>query len=95
MTQHRWDTVVIGAGPAGSTAALQQFPARLRELQLKYRGYIQAQKWINYPWYLDILAKRAQRSTRLRQALEGVLTEQVNPAEIFSLKGLFTILFAG
>ncbi|HKJ66544.1 MAG TPA: geranylgeranyl reductase family protein, partial [bacterium] len=69
-------------------AALKQYPTRLRELQSTYQGYIQAQKWINYPWYLDILAKRAQHSIRLRQVLEGILTEQVNPAEIFSLKGL-------
>jgi flavin-dependent dehydrogenase len=78
-----------------SAAPLDGYAAELeRRLRPKYRAYEVAQRWIAVPWLADIVFRRAERSTRVRRAIEGVLTETVDPARVFSPAGLVRALFA-
>lgn len=59
-----------------------------RILEPKYTGYRAAERWLSRPWVTDLLARRAQRSHFLRDALSGILHETIDPRTVFSLGGL-------
>jgi hypothetical protein len=40
---------------------------------------------VSRPWVTDLLARRAQRSHFLRDALSGILNETIDPRTVFSL----------
>ena len=49
---------------------LEQFSwTAKRILEPKYAGYRAAERWLSRPWVTDLLARRAQRSHFLRDAL--------------------------
>lgn len=58
----------------------------------RYEGYRLAERFMSYPRVADFVARRARSSGRLRRALEGILSESVDPRLAFSLRGLFSVL---
>jgi geranylgeranyl reductase family protein len=80
--------VASAALRTGDLAALAEFAGRLAELQPKYQGYRIAEKWLSWPWVVDLLARRARRSRYLRDALAGILDETVDPRAVFSAPGI-------
>jgi len=62
--------------------------AAKRILEPKYVGYRAAERWLSRPWVTDLLARRAQRSHFLRDALSGILHETIDPRTVFSLGGI-------
>lgn len=73
----------------GSTARLAAYPEALaRTLRPRYRGYEVAERWIGRPWLADLVLRRAARRPHVREALTGILHERVDPARVFSLRGL-------
>jgi geranylgeranyl reductase family protein len=63
-------------------------PVAKRLLAPKYVGYQAAERWLSRPWVTDLLARRAQRSRFLRDALPGILNETIDPRKVFSIGGL-------
>ncbi len=77
----------------GGGEALGSYAARLeRELTPRYRRYESAQKWLSVGWVNDFLARRVQRSAYLQNAVQGLLADVRDPADIFSLRGLWKSL---
>jgi geranylgeranyl reductase family protein len=58
----------------------------------RFRAYKLAQDWLSRPWVANFVAKRARANPGLRRALEGVLTEQLDPRTIFSPTSLIRVL---
>jgi menaquinone-9 beta-reductase len=82
-------TLVSQALRAGSLAPLAAYPLRLEsELRPKYHAYEVAQRFIAQPWLAEIVFRRARRNRRLRDGIEGMLQESVDPTRVFSLRGL-------
>jgi geranylgeranyl reductase family protein len=86
--------VVHDALASGSGAPLRDFSARLeRELGARYRGYQKAERWMSRPWLNDLVARRMRRSRFLREAMAAVLNETLDPAVVFSLRGMLQSLW--
>jgi geranylgeranyl reductase family protein len=74
---------------AKDPARLAPFSASAKRiLGPKYVGYQAAERWLARPWVTDLLARRAQRSPFLREALSGILNETIDPRTVFSIGGL-------
>jgi flavin-dependent dehydrogenase len=74
-------------------AALDGFVARVEsELRPRYRGYETAQRWLARPWLNDLAARRLRRGRYLSRAAQGIVAETVDPAAVFSWKGLLRSL---
>lgn len=89
------ETAEIAAGfvdralHTGEVASLLGFPARIEsELSDKYIGYRVAERWLAHAWLTNFLARRARESARIRRAVEGLLSERVDPRRVFSIGGL-------
>jgi flavin-dependent dehydrogenase len=54
----------------------------------KYRSYSSAQRWVKYPSVLNFISGRVRKSPVLRRRVEGVLAEEQDPTEVFSVWGL-------
>jgi len=54
----------------------------------KYRSYSSAQRWVKHPLILNFISDRVRKSPVLRRRVEGILAEEQDPTEIFSLRGL-------
>jgi flavin-dependent dehydrogenase len=54
----------------------------------KYETYSSAQRWLNYPFVLNLISDRARKKPLLRRRLEGILAERQDPTEVFSILGL-------
>lgn len=68
---------------------LKRYDERLEsELREKFDHYENGQKWLAYPWVVDLLAKRAHRDSAVRDLLEEVLAEKKSPTEILSFWGV-------
>lgn len=68
---------------------LSEFPRQLeQELRPRYFGYQVAENWLSKAWLNDLVMRRAQNSTFLRDALTGVLAETIDPRTIFSVWGI-------
>ena len=68
---------------------LQEFKRRLEcEIKPKYLGYRIAEKWLSIAWLNDFIAKRANRSKYIYEAIVGILNETVVPQKVFSIKGV-------
>lgn len=77
---------------AGETTALAAYPAAVERLRPRYRGYEVAERWLAHRWLADLLARQARRSARLRGAVAGIVAEEVDPREVFSLRALLRSL---
>jgi geranylgeranyl reductase family protein len=68
---------------------LDRFAQRVEsELKPKFLGYQIAEDWFSRPWLNDLVARRARRSRFVREALAGIVSETVDPREVFSLTGI-------
>ena len=71
------------------------YAARLAaEFASGYRGYRIAEDWLARPWLVELLAWRAGRSAWLRESLAAILAESTDPADVFSLGGLWRSLWS-
>lgn len=57
-----------------------------------FRNYRLVQDWLSWPSVCNLIAWRATRSAHVRRRLEGMLSESVDPRELFSLTGLLKSL---
>jgi geranylgeranyl reductase family protein len=86
---------VAHALTTGSLEELHALPRRLsQELLPRYRGYELAQKWMSHPWLNDLIAWRARRSRGLLDLMRGVISETVDPARVFSFRGVLQSLWS-
>ena len=60
----------------------------LRDIAPRYRAYRAAERWVARPWVCDLLARRVNRSRRLRRSAAAVLREAASPGEVFSISGV-------
>lgn len=82
-------TIVHEFLESGDADRLRAYPAEVeRRLGPRYKGYRIAQRWLSRAWLNDFVARRAQKSEFLRTALAGILTEQVDPDVVFSVRGI-------
>jgi geranylgeranyl reductase family protein len=73
--------------------ALEGYARRVEsELRPRYRGYQLAQRWLARPWLNDLVSRRLRRGGFLHEAAQGVVAERVDPASIFSCRGLLRSL---
>ncbi|MGH9341302.1 MAG: geranylgeranyl reductase family protein [Acidobacteriota bacterium] len=73
----------------GDLSRLRSFPERLeRDLRHRFLGYQMAEDWLSKAWLNDLLARRARKSTYIRNSLAGIINETSDPREIFSFKGI-------
>jgi geranylgeranyl reductase family protein len=77
-----------------SSSGLEQAYRRrfTRRYSSRYQASRVALKWARYPTLLNVLARRANRGTFVKEQLEGLLAERGNPAVLFSPSGLLTSL---
>ena len=69
----------------GELEPLREFPTRIeRELAPRYVGYEIAQNWVAKSWLADLVARRVQRSPKLKRIANGVIQETVDPRRLFS-----------
>ena len=86
---------VLGSLDGEGPNALERYAERVeRELRPRYRGYDVAQRWLARPWLNDLLSRRLRRGGFLREAARGMVAERVDPATIFSWRGLLRSLLA-
>ncbi len=79
----------------GALGRIVEYGERLqRELRPRYRGYEVAERWMWHPWMGDLVARRARRSAAVREAIEGIVSETVDPRRVFSLGGLVRTLIS-
>lgn len=75
-------------------AAAREYETRLvAAFAGRFRGYEAAQRWLAYPAVANFLAWRGRSGTYVRRQLEGLLAETTDPAEPFSIGGLFRALW--
>jgi geranylgeranyl reductase family protein len=74
---------------AGDPAPLDGYAERLeRELRPRYHGYLVAQRWLGRPWLNDLVSRRMRRGGWMAEAARGIVSETVDPADVFSWRGL-------
>lgn len=74
-------------------AELDAYATRVEsELRPRYRGYAMAERWLGRPWLNDLVARRLRRGRYLSRAARGIVAETVDPAEVFSWRGLLKSL---
>jgi len=87
--------IVSAALKSENMILLKEYPNRLRhEMDPLYRGYQQAERWLSIGWVNDLLAARIKKSERLRHLCAGIVAGNVNPSEVYSLRGLLTSLWS-
>ena len=73
----------------GDLRHLDDYARRIdTELRPRFRGYAVAQRWLAKPWLNDLVAWRIRKAGYLRDAVRGVVAETVDPAEVFSWRGV-------
>ncbi|MGE0159383.1 MAG: geranylgeranyl reductase family protein [Gemmatimonadales bacterium] len=73
----------------GDARHLDEYARRIdEELRPRFRGYAVAQRWLARPWLNDLVAWRIRRAGYLRDAVRGIVAETVDPAEVFSWRGV-------
>ncbi len=82
------DVIVEHAGADADTVAEAYRLALHSAYDSRFRAYKLVQDWLSRPWVANFVATRARANPRLRGALEGVLTEQIDPRSVFSPGGL-------
>jgi geranylgeranyl reductase family protein len=79
---------------ADDPGRLRAYPARLEaELRPYYDGYARAERWLNRPWFHDLLSWRVRRSRFLRDRVAAVLDERLDAAAVCSAGVLLRSLF--
>jgi flavin-dependent dehydrogenase len=81
--------VIDDALSSGDLAHLREYPAHIeRELRPKYVGYVMAERWLSRGWVIDFMARRVNRSSYLRDAVVKIITDEADPREVFSVRGI-------
>jgi len=79
----------VAAALAGEEQALAGYGEALRRQFLpRYSGYRIAEHWISSPLVSDVVARGVRRSSRLRRAAAGVISETADPRAVFSVRAL-------
>ena len=65
----------------------------LTRFQGRYRAYRVAQRWAASPMLLNLLARRANAGSYVREELEALVAERGDAADLFSAAGLVKALF--
>jgi flavin-dependent dehydrogenase len=74
---------------SGNPRHLDDYAARIAsQLRPRFRGYALAQKWLARPWLNDLVARRIRAASYLRDAVRGIVAETVDPAAVFSWRGV-------
>jgi geranylgeranyl reductase family protein len=69
-----------------------EYPAALlARYRDRFVGYQRAEWWMTLPGVADYVARRAVRSPWVRERLEGILSERINPGRIFSMRALIRL----
>jgi geranylgeranyl reductase family protein len=77
----------------GDSSHLDEYARRIEtELRPRFRGYALAQKWLARPWLNDLVARRIRKAGYLRDAVRGIVAETVDPADVFSWRGMIRSL---
>ena len=83
----------IAAAAHGRTGALAAYSADVEtSLRPRYEGYAAAQRWLSRPWLNDLVSWRIRKGRFLQSAAAGMVAETVDPARIFSWRGLLRSL---
>jgi geranylgeranyl reductase family protein len=87
------ETVLAGRTNGWSEEAVRaQYEHALAGLKPKFELYERANKINAYPWLVDLLIWRAQRSEWLLSRIAGMLNETSNPGNLFTLRGFWRLL---
>lgn len=87
--------IVTEALRSDNLSLLKNYPVHLNhEMGQPYRGYKLAERWLSIGWLNDLLAARIKNSERLRNLCAGIVAGNVNPSEVYSLRGLLTSLWS-
>ncbi|MDX1657085.1 MAG: geranylgeranyl reductase family protein [Candidatus Competibacteraceae bacterium] len=72
-----------------------RYEQRLRErFAARYRSYQRAERFLAYPWIINLLTWRANRGQYIRREMGNLLTETCPPGAVFSPLGIArTLLF--
>ena len=69
---------------------LQNYPKTVAsEIAPRYKGYLQAERWLSHPWLNDFVARRVVKSRYLLEELERIVAETGDPRSTFGLAGVF------
>lgn len=84
---------VILSTTADAATIARTYGIRVREAyQRRYQAYKLVQDLLARPWVANFVARRARAKPRLHRALEGVLTERLDPSAVFSVSGVLKCL---
>ncbi len=79
----------IAAAAHGHPDALAAYGSDVEaSLRPRYEGYAAAQRWLSRPWLNDLVSWRIRKGRFLQSAAAGMVAETVDPARIFSWRGL-------
>jgi geranylgeranyl reductase family protein len=65
----------------------------LEEIRDQYKPYIIGQKWMKHPSVVNLIVERANKSETVKKLLEGIITEEVQPTTVLSMRGLAKMIF--
>lgn len=83
----------IAAAAQGRPDALAAYSTDVEaSLRPRYEGYAAAQRWLSRPWLNDLVSWRIRKGRFLQSAAAGMVAETVDPARIFSWRGLLRSL---
>lgn len=83
----------IAAAAEGDPDALAAYGGDVEtSLRPRYEGYVAAQRWLSRPWLNDLVSWRIRKGRFLQAAAAGMVAETVDPARIFSWRGLLRSL---
>ncbi len=74
-----------------SAQVCEHYAHSLSALKQRFDLYERANVFNSLPWLADLVIWRARRSAGLRQRLSGVLEETVNPARLFTPRGMWRL----
>jgi geranylgeranyl reductase family protein len=71
--------------------ARARYESHLLELKPRFDLYEKANRVNEFPWLLDLVISRAQKSPRILKRLSAVLEEQGNPGNLISVRGILRL----
>ena len=76
------------SGSADPHHASREYAARVETFRERFRAYKTAQDCLAYPFVGNLIARRANAGRFVREQLEGLFSETVNPRALFSVSGI-------
>lgn len=83
----------LAAGtPAEEDDLLRTYPERVRaRCADPHRAYRIAQRWVRFPWVVNLVARRAATDVQVRQVLEAIVREDEHASRLVSLPNLLRL----